>query len=68
LQIANAIEVLPVPDGPTNSQALAYGFSTNFAKIFFGFSNPTNCAMVLGWYRSASDCGNGNAACPVNSV
>lgn len=42
LRITNAVEVLPVPDGPQNKQALGYGLAQNFSIIRFGLSRPTN--------------------------
>src|SRR4051812_49041571 len=65
LQIASAIVVLPVPDGPTNNHALGYGLPANAVRIFRGLSNPTNCAISVGWYFSLKGCG--NCSIPVSS-
>src|SRR5258706_7992713 len=38
---ASAMEVLPVPDGPTNKKAaFGNGFAANFASTFLGLSRP----------------------------
>src|ERR1700751_147439 len=58
LHRAWAMLVLPTPGGPTKSHAEGYGFAANFARIFLGFSSPTNSAVECGLYLSASDCGN----------
>src|SRR5215471_3545539 len=59
VQSACAMEVLPTPEGPTNSHADGYGFATNFARILFGLSNPTKSEMAFGRYFSDRDCGKG---------
>src|SRR6266699_5339912 len=64
-QNARAIEVLPTPGGPTKSQADGYGASANLARIFFGFSSPTNSANECGRYFSDSEAGKANPACLV---
>src|SRR6266403_395102 len=56
-------QVLPVPGGPTNSQALLYGACKNLLKIRLGLSRPTNSSIVAGWYFSLRACGKAKPSC-----
>src|SRR5580704_135844 len=55
---ARAIEVLPVPDGPTNRKAaLGNGESAYFASTRLALSNPTKSDRVCGRYFSDREAG-----------
>src|SRR5216684_3752324 len=57
---ACAIEVLPVPLGPTNRNAQDLGFSVNRAMILRGFSKPMKSETLVGRYFSDRETGNGS--------
>jgi len=45
-----------MPVGPTNNQALLYGFAANFCRIVFARSGPMNSEIFIGRYFSQKDC------------
>src|SRR3984957_11077582 len=61
---ARAIEVLPVPLGPTNKKAaFGNGLAANLLSTFFALSSPTKSSNLCGRYFSERDAGKQNPSC-----